>query len=458
MRIKSWQILGMAWIGMATLASQERESSEGRKEPPPDGEKETKSVEEQLEALDQELRILRRKFELDREAQDAKVKEAPRFSIGKEGLSFKSADGAFVLKVRGYLHADSRWFVDEGDPRLADQFLIRRARPFVEGTFFKIFDFRIMPDFGGGTASLQDGYLDARFLESLKLRAGKFKEPFGIERLQSATDIRFVERALPTNLVPNRDVGAQLHGDLFSGALNYAVGLFNGVADGGSTDGDTHDGKDVAARLFALPFKSAEPTLLSGLGIGVAGTLGDQEGTLPTYRSTGQVSIFTYRSTVVGDGAHYRVSPQAHYYVGPFMLLLEYVLSGQRVELGAESETIQNQAWQVAAGWVLTGEDNSYKSVTPRNAFDPRNGGWGAFELVARLSWLQIDGDAFPVFANESTAVKSALAWGAGVNWYLNHNVKFVVDFERTTFEGGATGGGDRDEENVIFTRVQFNF
>ena len=41
-----------------------------------------------------------------------------------------------------------------------------------------------------------------------------------------------------------------------------------------------------------------------------------------------------------------------------------------------------------------------------------------------------------------------------GLNWYLNRNVKYVVDFERTTFAGGATGG-DRRPENAILIRSQ---
>ena len=39
------------------------------------------------------------------------------------------------------------------------------------------------------------------------LTAGKFKVPVGLERLESATDIRFIERGFPTSLVPNRDLG-----------------------------------------------------------------------------------------------------------------------------------------------------------------------------------------------------------------------------------------------------------
>ena len=63
------------------------------------------------------------------------------------------------------------------------------------------------------------------------LTAGKFKVPVGLERLQSATDIRFIERAFPTSLVPNRDLGLSFGGDAAGGVVNYSFGYFNGVSD-----------------------------------------------------------------------------------------------------------------------------------------------------------------------------------------------------------------------------------
>jgi phosphate-selective porin OprO/OprP len=466
MRTSSWLTVGGFWLVIAGAQAEdgptppvggEEAPAGARADERPAAESTTESIEKRLEDLEQELRILRRQAEIEREERDARAKDAPVFTAGREGFALKSADGAFQLKLRGYLHADSRWFLDEGDVNLDDTFLLRRARPIFEGTLFEIFDYRIMPDFGGGTASIQDGYLNARFLPEIKVQAGKFKTPFGLERLQSATDIRFVERGLPNNLVPNRDIGAMLHGDLLAGRLAYAAGIFNGVADGGSSDLDLHDGKDLAARLFAHPFKGSGEEWLESLGIGVAGTFGNQENTLPTYRSTGQASIFTYRATVLADGDHSRLSPQAYYYQGPFGLLLEYVHSAQEVELGATEDVIRNQAWQAAASWLLTGEAASYRSPTPKKPFNLKSGDWGAFEVVARVSWLGIDGDAFPVFANPATAVRRALAWGGGINWYLNTNVKAVLNFERTTYDGGSASG-NRDAENAILTRIQFAF
>ncbi len=214
-----------------TLSGQSAHESEAAKQ----------TVDDRLESLDQKVRILERRLELEKEGEDARAKEAPILGAGKDGFFLKSKDGSFQLKLRGYVHADGRFFFEDDEKPNANTFLLRRARPIFEGTLFKIFDFRIMPDFGEGKTVLQDTYLDARFLLELKLQVGKFKTPFRIEHLQSATDIRFIERGLPNNLIPNRDVGTQLHGDLLGEVVSYAIGVFNGVPDGGSGDIETHD-------------------------------------------------------------------------------------------------------------------------------------------------------------------------------------------------------------------------
>src|SRR5690606_10458897 len=118
---------------------------------------------------------------------------------------------------------------------------------------------------------LQDAYVNARFWPEFQIQAGKFKEPVSLERLQSGANLLFIERSYPSQIAPNRDVGVQLHGELLGGSLNYQVGVFNGVADGGSGDVDTaDDDKDIAARIFAHPFKNTDIEALQGLGIGVA--------------------------------------------------------------------------------------------------------------------------------------------------------------------------------------------
>src|SRR5215212_4637886 len=100
-----------------------------------------------VDELNQKIRILERKSEIEKEASVEKSKTAPSISAGAGGFSFRSADTNFVLKLRGYIQADSRWFFDDhidGN----DTCLLRRVRPIFEGTVFDKYDFRVMLDFG----------------------------------------------------------------------------------------------------------------------------------------------------------------------------------------------------------------------------------------------------------------------------------------------------------------------
>ncbi len=432
------------------------------------------TVEERLDEIDQKLRVLGRQGELEKEAAAEKAKTSTAVTSGRDGFSIRSADGSYQFKLRGYVQLDGRFFQDDEARPGVDTFLLRRVRPIFEGTIFKIYDFRIMPDFGGGTTVLQDAYIDGRFKPGFRVRAGKFKPPVGLERLQSGTDILFVERSLPTNLVPNRDLGVQVFGEFGGGAVAYAVGLFNGVPDGGSGDLDTNDGKDLAGRVFFQPF-IAGTSLAKNLGFGVAASSGEQEGTvaapgLPTLRTQAQQTFFGYRTdgtaagTTIANGDRTRLSPQLYWYTSRFGILSEYVISEQEVTRGAVTEELKHDSWQAAASFTFGGSP-SFRGVQVKKPFDPAAGGWGALEVKARVAELDVDDDAFPLFASPTGAASLAESWGVGLNWYLNRSLRVYLDYEETSFEGGATIGGtagtavaDRPDEKILFSRFQISF
>lgn len=446
-----------------------------------------------VQELDQKVRVLDRKTELAEEATEARNKVTPIVTAGDKGFGIKSADGKFEYKLRGLIQVDYRNYHDaSGDAKNIDGFDFRRIRPTFEGTAFGKYDFRFTPEFGeaktanaSSTSGIVDAYIDARFKPWFKVRAGKFKPFVGLERLQSGSDIKFIERSyVSNNILPNRDLGVSVHGDLFEGKLNYAAGVFNGVVDGGDspTTQDTNGDKDYAIRLFATPFKDSDSPL-AGLGFGIAATHGNFRGTasnqgLPGYKTAGQqTSFFAYNnvttgstSIVVGDGDRTRWSPQAYYYFGPFGAITEYARVEQEVRnIGAlasvknKTANLKNDAWQVAASWLLTGEDASFKGVKPKKAFDSDGEGWGAFELVARYQENNIDEAAFTnsTFADLSKSAKSAQSWAAAVNWYLNQDVRLELDYEHTKFDGGAgtvASPLDRPDEKTLFTRLQYTF
>ncbi|WP_161965604.1 OprO/OprP family phosphate-selective porin [Steroidobacter cummioxidans] len=452
---------------------------------------ELSDLRERLEAQEQRIRILERKLELSEAATAAAVPMTPIVRASpQQGFRIQSADGANVLRFRGVLHFDGRYFLDDFTPATANTWILRRVRPTFEGTLNNIYDFRFTPDFGGGRTIILDAFLAARLQPWAVVTAGKFKVPVGLERLMSATDLRFIERGLPTDLVPNRDLGLQLGGDLAGGVVNYSVGYFNGVSDGSSSDNNTptpdveNDTRgDWAARVFFQPFLNSDNFALRGLGFGIAGTYvnttGDTTTTLlPSYRTPGQQIFFSYRGTTaasgttpavngtIADGERLRWTPQAYYSIGSFSVLGEYVTVSQEVSrltptAGLRRDRLDDTAWQVQLAWFVTGEAESFRGYTPQSIFDPSKGTWGALELVARYHQLDIDDDAFVgganSFANIATAASKASAWGIGVNWYLTQNYKWSLGYDVTHFDGGAATG-DRPDEKALFTRFALGF
>jgi phosphate-selective porin OprO/OprP len=128
---------------------------------------------------------------------------------------------------------------------------------------------------------------------------------------------------------------------------------------------------------------------------------------------------------------------------------------------GTRHDSLDHTAWQIQFAWFLTGEDQAFRGFTPASVFSLENDTWGAFELVARYHQLDIDDDAFTgganSYANPVTAASKATAWGAGVNWYLNQNYKWSLNYDVTSFDGGAPSG-DRPDERALFTRFALQF
>jgi phosphate-selective porin OprO/OprP len=425
-----------------------------------------------IEKLEQELIDLKHQLQTEKEAAAEKAKTAPIISAGAGGFSLRTGQTNFFLRLRGYVQADARFFPNDSAAGTAnDTFLLRRVRPIFEGTVYDKFDFKIMPDFGSNYSLtsandpfIQDAFVNARFKPWFQVQIGKMKGPVDLERLQSAANLLFVERGHPTSLAPNRETGVLFQGDVFDSKLYYGVGIFNGVQDSGSEDFETvDDDKEVAGRIFATPFKDSKTEALRGLGFGVGGSYGNQSGTPGILRSPGQQAIFSYTgvtNAVVSDGVHWRIAPQAYYYYGPFGVFGQYIISDQTIRKPAATAgklRARNSAWMIAGSYFLTGETNSWKAVSPNRPFDPTQGAWGAFELAARVHHLDIDNRVFPNFASAATSTSGAMSFGAGLNWHLNKNFKFNLDYEHTDFEGGSSPLLQNGED-VIMTRAQISF
>src|SRR5207247_10363613 len=109
-----------------------------------------------------------------------------------------------------------------------------------------------------------------------------------------------------------------------------------------------------------------------------------------------------------------RVAPQGSFYLGPAGILGEWVRSRQNVRKGTEAAHVANEAWEVSASVVLTGEAATASGIRPRRSFDPAKRTWGALELAARVNQLGVDGTAFSRrLADAMKSAREARAWAS---------------------------------------------
>jgi phosphate-selective porin OprO/OprP len=457
------------------------------------------ALKKQIEALSAKVDALEKQHEADqqRPAQAAPLQTTASVAIGQtntipelgyvtagsNGFWLRSADSNFTMRLQGVAQLDGHYY-QSFSPSQKDTLTIRRLRAIASGTLYHDYDYYVQTDFGAlnsvtttNNSLLQDAYVNIHYWPGFQIQGGKFKEPVGLEILPADASLWFVERGYPTELVPNRNVGIEVHGDLFHGALSYYAGMFNGVADGGSGDIETGaNSKDVAARIFAQPFTNTTLSGLKGFGLGFGTSYGYEGGaTLPSFATLGRQTFYSYTNgasaSVTEAGDHLRLVPQGWYFWGPAGVYWEYADSQEKFQLNRTGkkylqERFDTKAWDVSASWYLTGEKNAlFSPPAPIRPFHIDGSGLGAWQLVGRVGGLSLDDGAFNKKANFATAgsAQDVTTWGAGVNWYMNKNIKWILEYEQSSFGfapgyQAKAGTVSAQDEKVLLTRLQFTF
>ena len=174
-------------------------------------------------------------------------------------------------------------------------------------------------------------------------------------------------------------------------------------------------------------------------------------------------TFYKYNSSVSEKGQHLRLDPQASYYWGPFCSYFEYAFSDEEFHLAkgkGENAYFLNKGWDVVGSWYLTGESNVF-GVLPavEHPFRFDGSGWGALQLAARFGQISLDPNSMAAFAAPGSA-QGATSWSASLNWYLNHNVKCIFEYDQTDFSGMTATKTPfaPNRERAIQARLQFGF
>ncbi|MCX7089603.1 MAG: porin [Methylococcales bacterium] len=432
------------------------------------------------------------------------AKEAEEFKIKlDDGIEFVSKDGNFKAAINGRLQVDSQVNVTNEPSaaiganttnELGSGAGIRRARLGVEGTFFKNFDYKFEYDFtrGNGTvgAGVTDAYIRWVLNKPFSIKAGSFKEPFGLEEATSNRYISFIERNMISNAFvdnPNTykvGIGTNYAQERWQVATSFQtepVGA-NGASassintNGGSNrnNGSGDTGWEVNGRVSGMPWMESKTKFLH---VGASGSYVDVNNNYQAggafnnggfsftsnlganvdrtnLLNTGQLTVGPLGAKGSREVNHWtRFGGEAALVYGPFSVQAEYIQS-DIYGTGYDGNSLYG--YYGYGSYFLTGESRAYKSSTgawnrlkPSRNFDMK-GGWGAWEVVAGYDYLNMN----------DGVIKGGRADVAkfGINWYPNSHVRINNNFIHVLDVSTTQRGFNNANLDMFETRIQLDF
>jgi phosphate-selective porin OprO/OprP len=376
-------------------------------------------------------------------------------TIYDDGFYLRGKDD--VLKIGGWYQFDGRFYLDEDHPK-ANTFDNRRARLDLRGVLENDWGYRLYATLIGSPV-LQEAWLAYQKFPVARLKLGQFKEPFSLESQYSARWIDFVERSIGvTALQPGEDLGVMLYGNFLDSRVVYGIGAFNGE---GRDEIAVVDGKDLTGRVEVQPLKQQKNHLFEKLYVGGSLGFGNNENDFGNFgfKTAGRTTFYKFASDAQADGDFIRYDAELEWLKGPFDFTTEFIgTHWDNIVAGSESGELTAKSWYVTLSYVLTGEDaQRNKPIKPFKNFDPKEGGWGAYQLLGRYERFWTDKDLLD--KNIASGTDGADAYTLGLTWWPNVHLKFMLNYVYTSFDDEITVSGQKlDHENVILMRGQFNF
>lgn len=380
------------------------------------------------------------------------------------GLQFKRNDGMIKVKLGGRIQADFASISPDSSLEAAvpgndgEGVEFRRARLFMSGDLYDRVVFKAQYDFADGPTKFKDVYLGLKNLGPVgTVRVGHMKEPFSLEELTSSKYITFMERALPSVFDSARNFGIAANNQHLDKRLTWGLGIFAPTDDSGDFFSSMSN-LNITGRLTGLPLYQDKGRKLVHLGLSASHRVRDAFSSRFRQRPEAHLSQFRYldTGTFLDDGSTL-LAAEAAWVCGPFSLQGEYKHGWIGVQ-GMGTSSVGGA--YVQASWFATGEHRPYKTksatfarVSPKSPFNPGEGDWGAVELAARYSYLDVSDGAIDGGEEQNFTL--------GVNWYLFSNLRLMANYVYGDVKdtGGSSvipnGSGS---VNIFQTRAQIEF
>jgi phosphate-selective porin OprO/OprP len=442
------------------------------------------SVEAKVEGQQIQIDQLTRKFTEAQDQARIEKQDSPGWSFVNGRPTISSRDGRFSLAIRVLGQFDAAYYMQSGraaslpaanGPDLSSGTNFRRAQFGIQGKLFGDWSYFFNTEFGGSNGTESGGRVQSLYVQydgfaPFAVRVGAFPPAGGLEDNTASADTLFLERAGPSDIIRNavggdgRDAASVLYaGDKFYASLSYTGGkvgdsavfdeqqsVLGRVADSVWSDSDSRLVLSATgAYMFRGPDSAAGPNSPRSLTLAVAPELTvDSTGTKLV--STGALDTDSAAFWGVEAGATWKsLYAQGGYFA--------YEIN-QRIAAPPAKPDLDFDGWYAQASWVISGEARGYSTANaaftsprPSVPFSLSGGGWGAWELAARYSDVDLNdragnfGLTTPFGGVRGGEQK---IWTAGINWYPNAVLRFALDYQWIDV-GRLSGAGGNVGQNL---------
>src|ERR1017187_8223642 len=378
-------------------------------------------------------------------------------TLGTNTYRLRLEEDKMTMKIGAKLAVDAAAYVTgQQFHGFDDGVEVRRARVYAQGDCLLLLpvSYEVEVGYIPNQFYIENSYLAFRDIGWIgDLKFGQYQPPMGLEVITSSRDTTFMEAAAPIEaLAPGVNAGIQIGRPVFDQRATWKLGLFS-EGGGGQDFGDaTKNYGRAITRITGLPIYKTDadnPDATTLLHLGLSANVLYSSTSSIRYRSRPESHLAPYvvdTGDIVADSALV-AGAEAAWVSGPFSLQAEYLHSwvdehnGQVPEFGG---------FYATASWFLTGETRPYDRqnacfgrVIPHKNFDWGKGGWGAWELAARGSYLNLD--SADVHGGRLSMLMT------GVNWYLHSHVKWRFEYGF----GHVSGIQPEGNLNIFQTRVE---
>ncbi len=412
-------------------------------------------IAELIERIDQLEREL-----IDLQDSAGKDGDAVKFKKSAPTPKIYSRDGRSALEFKGRVEIDTvnvgdTTFNDGGQLEALDSYSatqINRLRVGLEGQFARDWEYEIQFDFADNINAsdekldLKDANIVYEGFENTKLTFGYQKYAFGLENTQSSRHGYMMHRSFTDTFSPDRNFGVQHRYDSDNWAIRTSVAFDNG---------EDEDFGMFASRIVGTPYRGEGLLHLGASFLYQSMDDGDarwraRPSAKPMERVINTDKFDSDNQTAVGLEFAYQRNN--------FITQGEYVYAtADNQDVGGDTDV---SAAYISAIYTITGEmweyrkkNGTFRQVSPANPIS--DGGWGAWEVAARIQTADFDDASTNIYGG------SATDFAIGLNWYLEKHLKAQFNYIHGSTEYDPSlyePGLEDDDYNILQARMQFSF